>query len=86
MLPDIDGQDKTGSSTIVSRLTDKFVEPTPTPETPEDIALNKANEETVMQAVEGHLNIAAARVANESSSSKSSAVSTHNAFAQSLYE
>ncbi|KDQ29455.1 hypothetical protein PLEOSDRAFT_1038992 [Pleurotus ostreatus PC15] len=42
-----------------------------TEQTPEDIALYKANEEVVMQAVEDHLNATSTQVANESSSSKS---------------
>ncbi|KAJ8698470.1 hypothetical protein PTI98_005176 [Pleurotus ostreatus] len=76
--PDVEAQDRTERSTIVSRLQDKVVKPAPTPETPEDIALYKANEEVVMQAVEDHLNATSTQVANESSSSKSSVVGIKN--------
>lgn len=74
MSPDVEGQDGTERSTIVSRLKDKVVKPAPTPETPEDTALYKVNEEVVMQAVEDHLNATSSQVANESSSSTSSVV------------
>ncbi|KAF4601981.1 hypothetical protein EYR40_005182 [Pleurotus pulmonarius] len=71
VLPDAEGKDEAKRS-MVSRLKGKLGKPAPTPEASEDIALYKANEEVVMQAVEDHLNTTSAT--DVSTSSQSSVV------------